>query len=177
MRTVAKPGDGRRRVMEDRKSCPEQKKKELSTKEHEGRRRATKRDGSAASARLQPGKPARAPSRSKSVWKEGPPGARASRPHALPFGAAQFPWNGAPGHPPRENGMGPAVADSWRRCRSSPVEELGEALPVWCGRDARAPGGASSHNVVAPKEVHRSSCLFVFIRGSSSKTIGCFSLV
>ena len=32
--------------------------------------------------------------------------------------------------------MGPAQAESWGRCRSSPVEEMGEALPVWCGRDA-----------------------------------------
>ena len=46
-----------------------------------------------------------------------PPGARASRPHALPFGVAQFPWDEAPGHPARENGMGPAEAESWRRCR------------------------------------------------------------
>ena len=38
---------------------------------------------------------------------------------------------------------------------------------LWGGRDARAPGGLSSRNVVAPKEIHRSSCLFVFIRGSS----------
>ena len=47
---------------------------------------------------------------------------------------------------------------------------------LWGGRDARAPGGLSSRNVVAPEEVHRSSCLFVFIRGSSSKTIGSFFL-
>ena len=38
-----------------------QKKKELSTKAHEGPRRDTKRDGSAASTRLRPGNPARAP--------------------------------------------------------------------------------------------------------------------
>ena len=87
-----------------------------------------------------------------------PPGARASRPHALPFGAAQFPLNGAPGHPARENGMGPADAESWRRCRSSTVEEMGEALPVLCGRDARAPGGDSSRDVCA---IRVDSCPFV----------------
>ena len=37
-----------------------------------------------------------------------------------------------------------------------------------CGRDARAPGGALFHDIVEPKEVYPSSCLFVFIRGSSS---------
>ena len=46
---------------------------------------------------------------------------------------------------------------------------------LWGGRDARAPGGPSSRNVVAPKVVHRSSCVFVFIRGSSLMTIGCSS--
>ena len=57
-----------------------------------------------------------------------------------------------------------------------------------CGRDARAPGWASSHDRVTPtgqkcqafwrqlslKEVHQSWCLFVFIGGSSSLTNGCF---
>ena len=68
------------------------------------------------------------------------PGARASRPHALPFGAARFPCDAAPGHPHGGNGMGSAEVESWRRCRSSRVEEMGEAVPVLCGRDARAPG-------------------------------------
>ncbi len=71
-----------------------------------------------------------------------PPGARASRPHALPFGAAQFPCDEAAGHPGGGNGMGSANVESWGRCRSSRVEELVEALPVLCGRDARAPGWA-----------------------------------
>ena len=98
-----------------------------------------------------------------------PPGARASRPHSLRWVAAQFPCDAAPGHPAGENGMGWAEAESWRRCRSSRVEERGEAVPVLCGRDARAPGG------VAAKQVHRSSCLFVFIRGSPLLTMGCFT--
>ena len=57
------------------------------------------------------------------------PGARASRPHALPLPAAQFPCDGAPGHPHDGNGMGSAEAESWHRCRSSPVEEMAEAVP------------------------------------------------
>ena len=42
------------------------------------------------------------------------PGARASRPHAVPSRSAQFPRNGAPGHPAGRNAMGPAGAASWR---------------------------------------------------------------
>ena len=59
----------------------------------------------------------------------GPPGARASRPHAMPSRAAQFPCDVAPGHPDGGNGMGPAEADPCRRCRSNPVEEMVEAVP------------------------------------------------
>ena len=55
-------------------------------------------------------------------------GARASRPHALPLRAAQFPCESAPGHPAGGNGMGPAEAESWRRCRSIQVDEMGEAM-------------------------------------------------
>ncbi|MYC81681.1 MAG: hypothetical protein F4X19_06245, partial [Acidobacteria bacterium] len=40
------------------------------------------------------------------------------------------------------------------------------------GRPPPAPGWASSRDVVAPKEVHRSSCPFVFIRSSSSLATG-----
>ena len=69
-----------------------------------------------------------------------PPGARASRPHSLRWVAAQFPRDAAPVHPAGGNGLGSAEAESWRRCRSSRVEERGEAVPVFCGRDARAPG-------------------------------------
>ena len=57
------------------------------------------------------------------------PGARASRPHAPPLRAAQFPWDGARGHPAGGNGMGGAEAESRRRCRSTRVEAMGEAVP------------------------------------------------
>ena len=83
---------------------------------------------------LRPGKPARAPLSSKSEGKSRHPGARASRPHALPFGAAQFPCDAPPGHPAGGNGMGSAEAESWPRCRSTRVEEMAEAA----GRLVRA---------------------------------------
>ena len=57
------------------------------------------------------------------------PGARASRPHAIPLRAAQFPCDGAAGHPVGGNGMDSAEAKSWRRCRSTWVEEMVQALP------------------------------------------------
>ena len=83
-----------------------------------------------------------------------PPGARASRPHPLHWVAAQFPRDAAPGHPAAGNPMGSAEAESWRRCRSSRVEETGEAVPVLCGRDARAPGWASARCAPASRPVH-----------------------
>ena len=71
--------------------------------------------------------------------------------------------------------MGPAQAEPGRLCRSIRVEEMGEALPVLCGRDARAPGWASSHDVGISRSRYRrcirarlviegGPSLFVFIR-------------
>ena len=54
-----------------------------------------------------------------------PPGARASRPHAVPSVAAQFPCDVAADRPAGGNRMGPAEAG--RRCRLIPVEEMAEA--------------------------------------------------
>ena len=110
---------------------------------------------------LRPGKPARAPLRSKSDGRRRHPGARASRPHAIPLRAAQFPCDAAPGHP--------AGGTAWARPKQGPGVVAGRAgwrrwprlCQELCGRDARAPGWASSHDVVAAKEVHRSLCLFV----------------
>ena len=109
------------------------------------------------------------------MTKAAHPGARASRPHAIPLRAAQFPCDGAPVHPAGGNRMGPAQAEPGRLCRSIRVEEMGEALPVLCGRDARAPGWASSHEVVISRSRYRrcirprlviegGPSLFVFIR-------------
>ena len=112
-----------------------------------------------------------------------PPGARASRPHPLPLRAAQFPCDAAANHPAGGNRMGPAEAEPWRRCQLIPVEEMAEGAGglVRAGRPrsrgglhpmmslhqgdkiAEAFGRRSSLN-----QVHLSSCLFVFIRGSSS---------
>ena len=105
---------------------------------------------------LRPDKPARAPSRSNSVGRRPHPGARASRPHAIPLRVAQFPCDGAPGRPAGRNTMGSAQAESWPRCRSTWVEQMPRLCQTRCGRDARAPGWASSRDVVAAKEVYRS---------------------
>ncbi len=63
-----------------------------------------------------------------------------------------------------------------RRCRSIQVAEMGGAVPGMVRAERPRSRGASSLDVVAPKEVHRYSCLFVFIRGSSLKTIASFFL-
>ena len=55
------------------------------------------------------------------------PGARASRPHAVPSVAAQFPCNVAADRPAGGNRMGPAEAEAGRRCRLIPVKEMAEA--------------------------------------------------
>ena len=56
-----------------------------------------------------------------------PPGARASRPHAVPSVAAQFPCDVAADRPAGGNRMSPAEAEAGRRCRLIPVEEMAEA--------------------------------------------------
>ena len=56
-----------------------------------------------------------------------PPGARASRPHAVPSVAAQFPCDVAADRPAGGNRMGPAEAEAGRHCRLIPVEEMAEA--------------------------------------------------
>ena len=77
----------------------------------------------------------------ESVGEEGPgcaentaeetphPGARASRPHALPQRTAQNACDGAPANPAGRNGVNPAKAEPWRDCRSSRVGEEGQAVP------------------------------------------------
>ena len=109
------------------------------------------------------------------MTKAAHPGARASRPHPLPWVVAQFPFDGAPVHCAGGNRMGTAQAEPGRLCRSIRVEEMGEALPVLCGRDARAPGWASSHDAGISRSRYRrcirarlviegGPSLFVFIR-------------
>ncbi len=103
-----------------------------------------------------------------------PPGARASRPHPLRWVAAPFPRDAAPGHPAGGNRIGPAEAESWRRCRSSPGRGDGRGCASVV-RARRSRSRPSSRDGVAAKQVHRYSCPFVFIRGSSLLTIGCFT--
>ena len=42
---------------------------------------------------------------SRGFREQAHPGTRASRPHALPLRSAQFPCDGAPGHPAGGNGV------------------------------------------------------------------------
>ena len=72
------------------------------------------------------GRPATYPGFS-GLWGTTPPGARASRPHAVPSVAAQFPCDVAADRPAGGNRMGPAEAEAGRRCRLIPVEEMAEA--------------------------------------------------
>ena len=111
-------------------------------------RTTTRRDGTVASARAAARRAGACSLEQQERWEEAHPGARASRPHAIPLRAAQFPCDAAPGYPADGNAMGSFEAESRSRCRSTRVEGMGEALPVLCGRDARAPGWASSRDVV-----------------------------
>ena len=113
-----------------------------------------------------------------------PPGARASRPHAVPSVAAQFPCDVAADRPAGGNRMGPAEAEAGRRCRLIPVEEMAEAaggfvlpggLPPMTGSHQRDKSAEAFWRQLSLKEVHQSWCLFVFIGGSSSLTNGCVS--
>ena len=62
--------------------------------------------------------------------KETPhPGTRASRPHALPSRAAQYAYDVAAGDPTASNAVCAAEAGPWRVCRSTRVEEMGQAVP------------------------------------------------
>ncbi len=116
-------------------------------------RRATKRDGAAAWAGLQPGKPALAPSSSKRdgsrpTRERGRPARMHSRCVPLSFPAmahpATLPARTAWARPKQSPGVsaGRAGSSRWATLR----QEL-------CGRDARAPGWASSRDVVAAKEI------------------------
>ena len=168
-----------RRLSETNEKRQKKKEKELSTKGHEGPRRATKALRLTATEcqgreriidfrlfhppLIRPGVGWRGQARGqRGVSQRVPvgfqrsrppetlhrtigtthPGARASRPHAIPLRAAQFPCDAAPGHPVGGNGMGSAEAESWRRCRSTRFEEMGEAVPrlVRAGRP-RSRGG------------------------------------
>ena len=123
-----------------------------------------------------PGKPAHASLRSKSDGKRptrerGRPARMHSRSVPLSFPGTRHPATLPAGTAWARPKQGPAAVAGRAGWRSWP--RLCQNL---CGRDARAPGWTSSPDVVAPKELHRYSCPFVFFRGSSSTTTGSFFL-
>ena len=61
--------------------------------------------------------------------RRGPPGSAGVPPACTAVACRSVSWDGAPGHPAGENRMGPSEAEPWRLCRSSRVEEMGEAVP------------------------------------------------
>ena len=79
-----------------------------------------------------------------------PPGARASRPHAVPSVAAQFPCDVAADRPAGGNRMGPAEAEAGRRCRLIAVEEMSEAVGGFVRAGRPRSRVASSHDRVIP---------------------------
>ena len=119
-----------------------------------------------------------------------PPGARASRPHAIPWVAAQFPCDAAarpscrwksPG-PGRSRGRAPLPVDSGggdgRSCGricAGGTPALPGGLSPMTGSHQRDKSAEAFWRQLSLKEVHQSWCLFVFIGGSSSLTNGCFS--
>ena len=57
------------------------------------------------------------------------PGARASRPHAVPLAAAELRCNATGSHPAGGNRIGRAEGEPWRRSRLIQVGEMAEAVP------------------------------------------------
>ena len=112
-----------------------------------------------------------------------PPGARASRPHAVPSVAAQFslrccsrpPCRREPHGPGRSRGRAPLPVDSGggdgRSCGricAGGTPALPGGLPPMTGSHQRDKSAEAFWRRLSLKEVYPSSCLFVFIRGSSS---------
>ena len=96
-----------------------------------------------------------------------PPGARA-RPHAVPSVAAQFPCDVAADRPAggSKQGRAPLPVDSGG----------GDGRSCSCGRDARAPGGASSHDRVTPTGQKCRSILAPVVEGGRS-VLGLFVFI
>ena len=98
-----------------------------------------------------------------------PPGARASRPHAVPSVAAQFPCDVAADRPAGGNRMGPAEAGAGRRCRLIAVEEMAEAAGGFVRAGRPRSRGASSHDRVTPtRQKCRSILAPVVVEGGPS---------
>ena len=135
--------------------CLKQQKKELSTKTHEERLRATKRDGSASTVRTATkriinidAQDAQDFFRIRLAWYPGHRQARTgSSPQPASGAGTSRPVNPVnPVHPCLITYRFPgavAVRSKWRRWPSP--------AGLWCGRDARAPGWASSHDRITPR--------------------------
>ena len=117
-------------------------------------------------------------------------GTRASRPHPVPLVAAELECDAAGSHPVGRNRIGHAEGGAWRRSRLIQVGGDGRGWArLGAGGTPALPGShhpmTSSHQGhkiteafwcrLTLKEVPLSSCLFEFIRGSSSLTISRFS--
>ena len=116
------------------------------------------------------------PSIRKSASEQAHPGARASRPHSSPHSLPHLLHPARSANTPRIC-FAQAYAVPAARVTGCHIVDLLSGSPRRCMR-ARRPRsrGASFRDGVAAKDLHRYSCLFVFIRGSSSKQIGSFTL-
>ena len=112
-------------------------------------------------------------------------GARASRPHPVPLAAAELQRDATGSHPVGGNSIGQAEGEPWRRSRLIQVGEMAQAVPglVRAGRprsqeaiivpsqEAVTTSSHQGHKIaeaswcrLSLKEVHLSSCSFVFFR-------------
>ena len=79
-----------------------------------------------------------------------PPGSAGVPPACCPFGCRSVSLRCCSRPPCRREPHGPGEAEAGRRCRLIPVKEVPKLREDLCGRDARAPGWASSHDRVTP---------------------------
>ena len=88
-------------------------------------------------------------------WEEAPPGSAGVPPACTTVACCSVSLGWGTRHPAGGNGMGGAEAESRRRCRSTRVEEMGEAVPGRLRAGRPRSRGASFRDVVAAREVHR----------------------
>ncbi len=119
-----------------------------------------------------------------------PPGSAGVPPACCPFGCRSVslrccsrpPCRREPHGPGRSRGRAPLPVDSdggdGRSCGricAGGTPALPGGLPPMTGSHQRDKSAEAFWRQLSLKEVHQSSCLFVFIAGSSSLTNGCFS--
>ena len=118
-----------------------------------------------------------------------PPGSAGVPPACCPFGCRSVslrccsrpPCRREPHGPDRSRGRAPLPVDSGggdgRSCGricAGGTPALPGGLPPMTGSHQRDKSAEAFWRQLSLKEVHQSSCLFVFIGGSSSLTNGCF---